>query len=139
MKAMKRAYQHLIEGGYRILALLLCLGLIGFTISSIPEIFRMNWSDTETLYELIYRTLLVVIGFELIHTLITHDLNAIVELIAMVIARKLLKPDADSLDILLIVVAFCILLGARKYFLDLNSICLDLRNRTDTRDGSGTC
>lgn len=103
------------------MAILIALGLVGFILYSIPIMLDMNWSETETFYELFYRVLLTAIGIELIHTLVTHELNAIVEMIAMVIARKLLKPDSDSTDILLIVMAFCLLLGARKYFLDLSS------------------
>lgn len=124
---MKTRYHVIMEGGYRLLAILIALGLAGFIFYSIPIMLDMNWSETETFYELFYRVLLTAIGIELIHTLVTHDLNAIVEMIAMVIARKLLKPDSDSADILLIVIAFCLLLGARKYFLDLSSICINLR------------
>ncbi len=47
----------------------------------------------------------------------THDLGAILELLAFVIARKLLKPDLQALDILLSVLAFVALLAARRYFL----------------------
>jgi hypothetical protein len=118
---MKTRYHVIMEGGYRLLAILIALGLVGFILYSIPIMLDMNWSETETFYELFYRVLLTAIGIELIHTLVTHELNAIVEMIAMVIARKLLKPDSDSTDILLIVMAFCLLLGARKYFLDLSS------------------
>ncbi len=110
------------------MAILIALGLVGFILYSIPIMLDMNWSETETFYELFYRVLLTAIGIELIHTLVTHELNAIVEMIAMVIARKLLKPDSDSTDILLIVMAFCLLLGARKYFLDLSSICINLKH-----------
>ncbi|MGD9974556.1 MAG: hypothetical protein AB7S77_15960 [Desulfatirhabdiaceae bacterium] len=124
---MKTRYHVIMEGGYRLLAILIALGLAGFILYSIPIMLDMNWSETETFYELFYRVLLTAIGIELIHTLVTHDLNAIVEMIAMVIARKLLKPDSESADILLIVIAFCLLLGARKYFLDLSSICINLK------------
>ena len=68
---------------------------------------------------MIYRVLILVIGVELIRTLVTHDLGAVLELLAFVIARKLLKPDLSALDILLSVSAFVVLLVARRYFLRL--------------------
>ena len=58
---------------------------------------------------------------ELIRTLVTHDLGAVLELLAFVIARKLLKPDLTALDILLSVSAFVVLLFARRFFLRLPS------------------
>jgi hypothetical protein len=66
---------------------------------------------------LIYRVLLLVIGVELVRTLVTHELRAILELLAFVVARKMLKPDLGVLDILLSVLAFVALLAANRYWL----------------------
>ena len=54
---------------------------------------------------------------ELIRTLLTHDLVAILELLAFVVARRMLKPELATLDILLGVVAFIGLLAARRFLL----------------------
>ena len=59
----------------------------------------------------------VGIGVELARTLLTHDLGAILELLAFVVARKTLKPDVDAFDIFLCALAFVALLAARYYFL----------------------
>jgi hypothetical protein len=75
----------------------------------------MDWRLTETFYELIYRVLLLVIGIELVRTLVTHELRAILELLAFVVARKMLKPDLAVLDILLSVLAFVALLAANRF------------------------
>ena len=61
--------------------------------------------------------LLMVIGVELARTLLTHDLGAILELLAFVVAWKTLKPDVDAFDIFLCALAFVALLAARYYFL----------------------
>ena len=73
----------------------------------------MAWSRTETFYELIYRVLLLVIGVELIRTLVTHDLSAVLELLAFVVARKMLKPELSTLGIVLgpSLLLFCWLQG----------------------------
>lgn len=101
----------------RILALVIICSVVVFAIGSISAVFQMDWQDNDTFYEVIYRVLLMVIGVELARLLITHDLHAILELLAFVVARKMLKPDISSLDILLSVFAFTALLAAKKYFL----------------------
>jgi len=77
----------------------------------------MDWAAKETFYELIYRALLLVIGLELVRMLITHSLGAVLELLAFVIARKMLKPDLTAVDIILSVTAFVALLAGRKYLM----------------------
>ena len=83
----------------RFLAAGIVAGIIAYGISSATELVRMNWLDTATFYELIYRVLLMVIGIELVRTLLTHSLEAILELLAFVVARKTFKADVDALDI----------------------------------------
>ena len=101
------------------LACAIFVGVIAFGFGSAIALAGMDWRDTATFYELIYRVLLLVIGVELIRTLVTHNLGAVLELLAFVIARKLLKPDLSALDILLSVSAFAILLVTRRFFLRL--------------------
>ena len=103
------------------LACAILVGVLAFGFGSAIALAGMDWRDTATLYELIYRVLLLVIGVELIRTLVTHNLGAVLELLAFVIARKLLKPDLSAVDILLSVSAFAILLVARRFFLRLPS------------------
>jgi len=100
----------------RALAWAILVGVVAFATMSGAVLSSMDWRATETFYELIYRVLLLVIGIELARTLLTHDLEAILELLAFVVARKTLKPDVTALDILLSVAAFCALMGARAYF-----------------------
>jgi hypothetical protein len=66
---------------------------------------------------LIYRVLLLVIGVELVRTLVTHELGAVLELLGFVVARRMLKPDLAVLDILLSVLAFVALLAANRFLL----------------------
>ena len=101
----------------RLLALLILGGVLVFGVRSTQALAGMDWRLTETFYELIYRVLLLVIGLELVRTLVTHELRAILELLAFVVARKMLKPDLGVLDILFSVVAFVALLAANHYWL----------------------
>ena len=122
------------------LALAILVGVIAFAVTSAIALSSMDWRVTATFYDLIYRVLILVIGIELIRTLVTHDLGAVLELLAFVIARKLLKPDLTALDILLSVFAFVVLLFARRFFLWLPSNKLNERGAGETgraRQGAG--
>lgn len=112
-----RYTKEVATGLERLLAFAILIGLIVFAFKSMGALTGMDWSSTETFYELIYRVLLLVIGVELIRTLVTHDLTAVLELLAFVVARKMLKPELATVDILLGVGAFVGLLAARRFFL----------------------
>ena len=101
----------------RLLAVAIVAGIIAYGFASVGELLGMDWRSSEAFYDLIYRVLLMVIGVELARTLLTHDLGAILELLAFVVARKTLKPDVDAFDIFLCALAFVALLAARYFFL----------------------
>jgi hypothetical protein len=105
----------------RILALVILGGVAVFGLSSAQTLLAMSWGQTDTFYELIYRVLLLVIAIELVRTLVTHDLRAILELLAFVVARKMLKPDLNVIDIVLSVLAFVALLAANYWWLSPSS------------------
>ena len=111
-----RSAKMLATGLERLLAFGILLGVITFAYESIFALIQMDWSTTETFYELIYRALLLVISVELIRTLVTHDLMAVLELLAFVVARKMLKPELATIDILLGVAAFAGLLAVGSSF-----------------------
>ena len=99
----------------RILAISILMGMAVFFYSSLTTIGSENWAHVDTLYDLINRILLLVICLELIRTLLTHELEAVLELLAFVVARKTMRPDLTVIDILLCSLSFVVLLAARKY------------------------
>ncbi|EKD84448.1 MAG: hypothetical protein ACD_39C00043G0002 [uncultured bacterium] len=99
----------------RVLAISILLGMAVFFFSSLMAMGSENWAHVDTLYELINRVLLLVICLELIRTMLTHELEAVLELLAFVVARKTMKPDLTVTDILLCSLTFVVLLAARKY------------------------
>ncbi|MEA3411515.1 MAG: hypothetical protein U9R74_08235 [Pseudomonadota bacterium] len=70
-------------------------GIIVYSYESAIQMLAMDWGNIETFYDFIYRILLVVIAVELIRTLVTHNLTAVLELIAFVVARP---KDAQAGD-----------------------------------------
>lgn len=101
----------------RALALAILIAVAAYAYRSVGVVAVMDWGHSETFYEAVYRVLLLVIGVELARTLVTHDLMAILELLAFVIARKMLKPDLPVLDILASTLAFVALLAARRFLM----------------------
>jgi hypothetical protein len=101
----------------RLLALVVLISALVFAAGSAQALFSANWQTTEAFYDLIYRVLLLVIGLELVRMLVVHDLAAVLELLAFAIARKMLKPDLEAIDVVLAVSAFVALLAARRYLL----------------------
>ncbi len=71
------------------LAATLLVGVLAFAVQSSVVLARMNWAENETLYEMIYRALLLVIGIELIRTLVPPRANSGPVLAA---ARHWLRP-----------------------------------------------
>lgn len=101
----------------KILAVAVILGVVTYVGSSLTGFMSADWHDKEVFYDLIYRVLLVTIGLELSRMLVTHSFSAILELLAFVVARKMLKPDITTVDVVLGVISFVALLGAHRYFI----------------------
>ncbi len=99
----------------RLLAIAIFVGMAVFFYHSFFALSAVNWDLSESLYELINRILLLAICLELIKTLITHELEAVLELLAFVVARKTLKPDLSVTEIFMSVIAFVALMAARKF------------------------
>ncbi|KAF1081757.1 MAG: hypothetical protein GQF41_2097 [Candidatus Rifleibacterium amylolyticum] len=99
----------------RVLAISILMGMAVFFYASLRMVGTEDWAQVDSLYDLINRILLLVICLELIRTLLTHELEAVLELLAFVVARKTMKPDLTVTDILLCSISFVILLAARKF------------------------
>ncbi len=100
----------------KFVAFAVLVGVIAYAVHSIFALVVMDWSMTDTYHELINRVLAVIIGLELIRMLVSHSIAAVLELLAFVIARKMLKPDLDSIDVTAGVAAFVALMAARHFF-----------------------
>jgi len=114
---MPKKVRSAIDLCIRTVELLLCaivlVCVVRFTAGTVLLLWNFDWQQTDTLYDLIYRVLLSLIGLELVRMIITHELSAILELIAAVIARKMLKPDLDAQDIAICALAFVAILGGQ--------------------------
>ena len=101
----------------KIMAVVVILAVVLYIIASIGYFWNASWQEKETFYELIYRTLLVTIGLELARMFVTHNFLSILELLAFVVARKMLKPDLTSVDVALGIASFVLILVANRYLI----------------------
>lgn len=108
-----RSFEYILAGA-------VIIALVFTFIFSVVELYKMNWLLTETFYEMIHRAMAIVIALEFIRMLITHKLNIVLELLAFVIARKMLLPGLTALDILLSIIAFVFLITARFYIFGID-------------------
>lgn len=112
----KKLIPKIIRHLERTLALFVIIGVLIYTIDSVPLFLNADWSTQATFYDFIYRVLLIIIGLELARMLVAHSFLAILELFAFVIARKMLNPDIGMTEAFLGVMAFIAILGAYRFF-----------------------
>lgn len=96
-----------------VIAIGISLAVLISLYTNAVALINMNWFETATISELIRRVFFILILLELIYELLTHDFNVLIDLVALIVARKSMQPDNSTLDILMIAVAFTILILAR--------------------------
>lgn len=98
-----------IKYAEKALACIVFLATAIYTFHSFLYLLNLDWQLTTTYYEFINRALLISVGIELVRLLFTHDVHAITDLLVFAVARKLLRPDINTQDLIIYVIAFAIL------------------------------
>lgn len=111
---ISKLYHETIRWLERALGAAVIIAILVFAAYSIQIMLELNWEHAETFYEMLNRILVLIIGIELVRMLVSHELKAVLELLAFVIARKMLHPELTSLDVLMGAVAFVLLMFAHK-------------------------
>lgn len=108
---MKEYFHKSIKVFEIILAMLVLLAVIYFGFSSVGGFLGKDWSNITTFYQFISYVLLLLVGVELIRLIVLHSITTVLELMILIVARKMLSPELDSLGILYSVTALTILVG----------------------------
>lgn len=95
------------------LAVVVAVAIAISLVQSFGVLSNMDWSSIATFYEMLNRVLLIVIGLEFVRMLMVRNLISVLELLAFVVARKMLKPDMPGFDLMLGAAAFVLLIGTR--------------------------
>ncbi len=86
-----------------------------FFLATLRMALGLDWNSMATLHEIGQRVLLMTIVLELVRTLISHELASLVNLLAFVIARRMLEPQTPFWEIPLGVAAFAALMATKRY------------------------
>ncbi len=100
------------------LAGLTLIAVFWYTIVSATILIGMDWADPETFQLFINKMLVAIIGIELMRMLLYHSIGSVLELLAFVIARKMLYPDLTSIDLFINTGAFMLLMAARHFLME---------------------
>lgn len=113
----KRLLPLLLKASEILLALAVLIAVFASALGLLPDFIIADWGNQETFIELLKVILFLAIGVELARLLISYSLETLVELIAFVIARKMLLIEGDFVEVLLGTLSLALIFGARYYFL----------------------
>lgn len=118
-KKVYNFYSRLVRYVERILAAAVILVVLVVFVVNVMDFVAMDWHSLDVFYEVVRWVLALMLGLTLVRVLVSHRLNIVLELLALVIARKMLLPDITSFDIIVCAVAIVILMTARHFlFMD---------------------
>ena len=104
-------YRKYVKMGENFLALIVLVGLFWFLFNSMWGFLEADWRLVRTFYDFISVILLVLVGLELIRLMVFHNFSTVLELMILIIARKMVSPEIDAVSILLSVLALAIVVG----------------------------
>lgn len=111
INTIKQTQLGLLEVMEGILALVMFIVVVYFSLNTAESFLHKDWSSTSVMYEFISFILLVLLGFELIRLILVHSITVVMELMLLIIARKMLYPEIVALDLLYCVIAFLLTVG----------------------------
>ncbi len=99
------------------MALAVVVAVLAFSAATAGDLWGVDWASGDAFTRSAGTALLIGIGLELARLLVTHELVAVLELMAFALARKILTPGLPAAEMLVIVLAFVALVGTRRYFM----------------------
>lgn len=118
---LKKTYKKYVKVVESLLAAVVFVALIAYASQSMLGFTTADWQQTSTFYDFISSVLLILVGLELIRLMIFHNFSTVLELLILIIARKMLSPEIDALNILFGVLAISVIM-AMSYVYELKPI-----------------
>lgn len=106
-----KAKDVLLKGAEVVLAAVMFCGAVYFGINAFVTFLHRDWSTTATVYDFITHVLVLLLAFEVVRLILVHSIAVVMELLLLVVARKMLYPDITGLDIMFYTVAFAVMVG----------------------------
>lgn len=95
------------------LAFIVIAGVLVFGLITLYQFTQIPWTELESYRFMLQRVLELAIGVELARLLLSYNLDTVVELLAFVVARKLVLLENDFISLLLGIIALTILFAAK--------------------------
>lgn len=100
----------------KVLAAFVLLATLVYAVTGGWALLSLDWSLSTTFFTSLEYLLYIGIGIELARLLIDYSLETLVELLAFVIAGKILLAGSDPFAVLLLAVTLLLLFATRFYF-----------------------
>ena len=111
--------------------------LMGFVFSIVPLFNSMkdlaDGANEYTFHEFLSYALTLVIGIEFIRMLVKHSWDSVLNVLLFAIARHIILEASESIDLLIGVLAICIIFLTHKFF-SPQSPYLNIFNTKDKRE-----
>ncbi len=118
MQKMEKLITNILRGEDFILKLaeivltgLVFCGVVYFGVLTVGDFFQRDWSSLATMYDFIASILLILLGFEVARLILVHSITVVMELMLLIIARKMLYPDILAIEMIYCAVAFAVIVG----------------------------
>jgi hypothetical protein len=85
--------------------------VVYFSWNVLYDFLLKDWSNMSVMYEFISFILLLLLGLEVTRLILVHSITVVMELMLLIIARKMLYPEITALDILYCTAAFAMVIG----------------------------
>ncbi len=93
------------------LAVLVFCAVAYFSWNSLQSFLWKDWSSASVMYEFISVILLILLALEVTRLILVHSLTVVMELMMLILARKMLYPEIAALELLYCAVAFALVIG----------------------------
>lgn len=94
-----------------VLAMVVFVGVAYFSVVTLSAFWYRDWTNVTTIHDFIGTVLIILLGFEVVRLILVHNIAVVLELMLLVIARKMLSPDIGALDLVYCAGAFAIMVG----------------------------
>ncbi len=111
VSAATRARNGILEITEIILAAMVLCAVVYFGFNGAQAFLSKDWSSISVMYEFISFILLILLGLEVTRLILVHNITVVMELMLLIIARKMLYPEIVALDLLFCAIAFSLVVG----------------------------
>lgn len=94
-----------------ILAIIVFVAVVYFSFKTGKSFIFNDWAIMSSMYEFISFILLILLGLEVSRLIVVHSITVVMEIMLLIIARKMLYPDISALELLFSTVAFAVVIG----------------------------